>query len=117
MKYYLYEEQDGGCDYTIGCGKRLRLIEGATTMAEAIAKAIDRAPNQWGDMEEMFDTEGEWRVSKAVILEVAEEHVIDIVAVGRSREAARRQEEQQAAQEKEKREYERLRAKFGKGIT
>lgn len=37
--YLLYREQEGGCDYTIGCGLSVSTIR-ANSMEEAIAKVV-----------------------------------------------------------------------------
>lgn len=40
MKYYLYIDGDGGCDYTIACNKKLIRLE-AKTREDAIQEAKD----------------------------------------------------------------------------
>lgn len=103
MKFYLYEEQSGGCDYTIGCGRRLTPIAGVAD-AEGAAKAVLGR----------LDLDGDYAIRRAAVLCVADELEIDLDALRREREAGKARgaaEEREAA---ERAEFERLSAKYGR---
>lgn len=52
--YYLWETQDGGCDYSIGCGYRLTKIE-AESLEEATNWAIKNTiVNDWDAADRVF---------------------------------------------------------------
>lgn len=115
MRFYLYEEQGGGCDYTIACGKRLRLLDKATTMEEAIAIAKSSTTGRYGEEETMICVEGDFAIKEARILAVAEEFVVDIQALRSQRKAQRAAKEAQEREENERQQYEKLRQKFEGG--
>ncbi len=110
MRYYLYEEQRGGCDFTIGCGRRLRLLEDAKSMEEAVA--IAEGLNSYG--ETMVDTEGDSAVALAKILAVADEHAIDLAALHTRRVHAEALADAAAREKAERAEFERLQKKYSK---
>lgn len=120
MRFYLYEVQDGGCDYTIGCGERLtRLSRGdysdAETMEEALALAMteDYLGCEEGEDYGPISTDpGEAKLSSAVIFAVAETHDIDLDALIQAAKAEHAAAQDVAANEAEHAEYERLKAKF-----
>jgi len=71
MNFYLYREEIGqGCDYTIGCGESLSLLQ-ATTKEAAIIEAHKALDNtfKYGELEAGAWKAGENVVSRALILE------------------------------------------------
>lgn len=111
-EFYLYEEQDGGCDYTIGCGKRLRKLKAADTES-ALQEAKSINTNEFGDDEPMIHTEGQYCPSKAWIFAVESVVEIDIRALACERRFVKSAQQQQEREKRERAEYERLSAKFG----
>lgn len=111
MKYYLYEVQNGGCDYTIGCGRRLREIKDATSMQEAIDKVcvIDA-----GEDPILRTDNDELSPNKATILAVAEQHEIDLDKLRSDRENLQNEIAKAEEDKKEREQYEKLKAKFEK---
>ena len=63
MDFYLWETQNGGCDYTIGCGVRLRKLK-AKTREEAEIEAVEEVYPYWND-------EGCCGIDEAYLLEVS----------------------------------------------
>ena len=106
MKTYLaYIEQEHGCDYTIGCGKDLSKFE-AEDMTEAIYH-VEKAICEWS--EEMFET-----LDTVTIYEAPNSIELNLTAL-----RIRFADEQRIAKEKEDnekdlREFERLKQKFNK---
>jgi len=116
MKYYLFEEQGNGygCNYTIGCGRRLRLLDGATSMEDAVRMATEFRTNKWGENLSLLivDEDDERRIHKARILAVADVYEIDVPQLAAERKAIRQREEDEAKQQKELAELERLKTKY-----
>jgi hypothetical protein len=115
MKYYLWEEQDGGCDYSIGCGIRITEIEGAKDLGDAIriACGVNPPPGEDIECDAMIATMGEFAVSSARVLTVADVHEIDLVALRAEREAMLEKAKQAEREEKERKELARLKKKYG----
>lgn len=120
MKFYLYEDQGGGCGHNIACGKRLRQIEGAATMQQAVEMVTGAASRPSDDEDDDFDdddvtveTEGEFAVEKAVILAVADEKEIDLAALAFCRRHKKAAEEAAKKVEAERKEFDRLKKQFG----
>lgn len=110
--YYLYEEQEGGCDYTIGCGRRLRKITGVDSFQEAVIQACRSTLSKHGDVEEMITVTGEFAVSKAVVFAVTGEMEIDLDAIRRECELLAKQVSASKTEQAERAEFERLKSKF-----
>ena len=108
MKYLLVMEQDGGCDYTIGCGLKVEPIE-ASNMQEATAKAFEYLSE---------DREGKLRedVDRATLYQIPAESVLDLSGY---RNKYKKEQEAQAKvsrENAERAEFERLKSKFGAGV-
>lgn len=111
-RYFLFEEQHGGCDYTIGCGKRLTEIEGVGSLSEAIAKVSATTVNKYGEEEFEIITDGEWAVEKAKVLEVSGLYEMDLTKLRSERAAVRNLKAKLEKDSAERKEYERLKKKF-----
>ena len=103
--FYVYWEQDGGCDYTIACGKDLEKLP-VSSVEEAVKHAVE-------EHEHRFEEGSECEVVRLTILEVVGATQIDVADIKlqlfqKTVEAAHADPEA-----KERAEYERLRAKFG----
>lgn len=109
MQYFLYEEQGEGCDYTIGCGQRLREIPDVSNMDEALSlvSTLDTS-SDWC----LCSDNKEFELKRAQLLEVADVKEINLQRLQVARDAVRKQEEQQRVVSQEKTEYERLKKKF-----
>lgn len=112
-KFYLFEEQSGGCDYTIGCGFRLRELEGVTTMDEAVAMATAENVNEHGDAEPMIDVDGELKIDAARILQVVAVNEINLSALFNERYHRRIALVKKEREQKERKAYEELKKKYG----
>lgn len=104
-RYYTWEEQNGGCDYTIGCGKRLTPIHGANTLDEAIQKAVENT-----------EVGGEGCADRVFVLEVSEFKNItgQILKYQAQREEVTREREKEAEEARERAELARLAKKYNK---
>ena len=51
MQFILIKRQGGGCDYTIGCGIRIRKLK-STNKGDARIEARDLIGSQWGSQNE-----------------------------------------------------------------
>jgi hypothetical protein len=104
MKYKAYLKQSGeGCDYTIGCAQKVINIE-ATNMEEAKQKLAKKLPD-YGVSERPIET--------AEIYEVNTVFAFDTNAFYDEIENKDKLEAQRIQDEVERREYERLKRKFG----
>lgn len=109
VRFVAYLDQgEGGCDYTIACAKTIHPLA-AQTWEEARAEMVEfLTDSHYGDPEC-----GE-RLRDVVLVEVAHKpEFFDLATFHvqqRARKAARVREEKEIA---ERREYERLHAKFG----
>jgi len=129
--FVLREIQGGGCDYTIGCGERLRTLQTLGrpgNIVEAEHMAVTN-PNFLGNIEE-FEDGGEWhetgpltpgwppesRLDQARILEVVTDKEIDLAAYIAASQARIDSYQAKADEEDERAEYERLKAKYGDSV-
>lgn len=107
MRFFLLEEQGGGCDYTIGCGLRISEIQ-ATSLEEAKAQVVEEIGDNWR-------AQHEHGIEKAALFLV--EDKIDLRAF-LSDEKAKREDEKakkkaRKAEAAERAQYETLKKKFG----
>ena len=118
MSLFLFiEYQDGGCDYTIGCGVRVNKLIEADSPEQAREKFIAayEADCRYDDGTLCGNPwYGDHTADDIEMYEVVTQHKFDIIAV-----ADRAQKEvdgikQQEVEDAERAEYERLRGKFGK---
>lgn len=106
-KFFLFAEQGGGCDYTIGCGFRLRELKGATTMEEAIA--IATSEDKHGEF--MIDLED---IDEATIYQVSAQYKLPLAKITAQRRAATLARDKEAERAKKEAEFERLKKELGK---
>lgn len=96
-----------GCDYTIGCNNiTVTLPESIKTMEEAIQYVA------FAEERGCLSYYGSDRIEKAIIYEVVQSHEIDVDAIIRNQREILQREAAEAKLEKEKAEFERLKAKF-----
>lgn len=133
MKKFLYiREQDGGCDYTIGCGISIQAIE-AASKEEAIYKIIGLGDDWKEEIREYFKTERtissylcetglydvqdhiDNRISNAYLIEVSEETPMIDILNDKLREVNDFKNEllKKSDEDSEKEQYEKLKKKFG----
>lgn len=111
----MYEEQPGGCDYSIACGQRLRVLKGATTLQEAVGLAVSEKylgcePGE--DYGPISSDPGEAELLRATILEINNAYKVDLdgfIQIAKERKAAI---EAGPTEARERAEFERLKAKF-----
>jgi len=107
MPYLLVMHQNGGCDYTIGCG---------TKVVELKATNPKRA---WNEAVQIIDDHGgldpsDNRVDTASFFTIADEVRLDMTYLKHQRQMQRLKEVEAKAEAEERANYERLKAKFGK---
>jgi hypothetical protein len=104
-RFFLFEEQGGGCDYSIGCGFRLREID-ASTMKEAIEIVTK------DDKDPFIRVYGDSAIESARILQVDVIEEIDLVTIASERNKKRQEKIATRKNKEDRKEYERLKKKF-----
>jgi hypothetical protein len=105
MKYKAYLRQGGeGCDYTIGCGQTVIDLE-ANSIPEAMVRLYEA-------VKETYHSD-EYLLAKAEIFEVNRIENIDVKEIYRQIDEAKRLSQAKEKEEAERKEFERLNAKFG----
>lgn len=107
MKYILVLKQEAeGCDYSIECGTKV--VELKATTFDGVHQEAKNCI--------LSDDEGylaeDFRLKSAMLCEVVAEEALPVKEWYAEYEAAQHKQERQAQLEKERREYERLKAKF-----
>ena len=102
-KYKAYLNQGQGCDYTIGCGQKLIDLK-ATSLDEAQAEVFSL-------LKEAYSYE-EWRMESVEVLQVQEVFPIAVEYFYNILDSNERKREMLKREQKEKEEFERLKAKF-----
>jgi hypothetical protein len=103
--------QNGGCDYTIGCGEVVILLpKEITTMPQAI-DFVSVTDGEVSRHEAQLGYYGD-RVDEAVVYEVSEAVHLDVGALRDADEARERQAEAARQAAKELAELERLKKKY-----
>lgn len=102
-KAYLNQNNEG-CDYTIGCGKTVIDIK-ASSMEEAKKKLAEKIVEENSDDETLLQS--------AEIYEIEQVFRMDVISIYQEAKRLRDEERDRETSEKEKKEFERLKAKFG----
>ena len=117
MSLFLFiEYQDGGCDYTIGCGVRVSKLMEADSASHAITKFVAMNEHDYRDENGKLCSNPwakEYSPDDVELYEVVMEHGINLDAI---RQRAQNEIDGVKLQETEaieRAEYERLREKFG----
>ncbi len=102
--YKAYIHQCGeGCGYTIGCAQTVIDIK-ATSFNEAKQKLSDIINEEY---------QGERELEKAELFEIEQVFVVDLDSLKKNKEVTDQQIAKQQFEEQERREFERLKSKFG----
>lgn len=110
MTYYVYiDGGEGGCDYTLNCNAILEQLD-AATLRDAIKEVRER--HLGNPHEDEGYGCGEGHVRAATILNVTAAHEVDVGSWVAERRHEKNIADGVAKQEREREEYERLRAKF-----
>lgn len=122
MAFYALRKENGGCDYTIGCGLDLWLLD-AETLEEALLEVeggVDLDDDSM-DEDDLHDAlcdsplkSSHGYLASCTIFEVTATHEVDIPAFKRRVEAAQARISEAATKAQELAEFERLKAKLGK---
>ncbi len=120
-KYYVVKKQNGGCDYTIGCGIRIEKLR-AKSMQEAISEVMD-LPEDWLQMEDINeeylgnsidDMLDYYNLTECKILKVSDE--VDMLPIMKKEQIKIKEVKSLAVKEKaekeEREKYEALKLKF-----
>lgn len=121
VKFFLYQYQGGGCDYTIACGESLShlTVQGLPdpkNMEEAEAMAVSEeflGCEEDEDYGPISSSPGESELKEARILAVVDDHQIPLDDYIWKAQKRNRAEQKEKADANERAEFERLRAKFG----
>lgn len=108
MKYILVLRQDGGCDYTIGCGIKLVDLK-SESQDDARVEAVAEIGDDW-------KADHEYAIQRATLLEVSTGFDLapSLDAAKEQRKAAASERARALEAEREEQEFERLRRKLGK---
>lgn len=105
MQYKAYIKQRAeGCDYTIGCAQTVLDIE-ADSMDEAKQVLSERIKENYSHRENVLET--------AELYEVCQTFSVDLTSLYRDMELERQKESLREKEEADRREFERLKNKFG----
>ncbi len=103
-RYLIVMNQDGGCDYTIGCGCAV------TTFTADPEKLSDRIEEVIDDFNGFCDSES--RVDSVEVYEVVGDIAFNINAVHQRRAAEAKAKKQAVIEKQERAEFERLGKKY-----
>lgn len=107
MKFAVHVRQAAdGCDYSIGCGVAVSIIDAASP--EAVLALVTE---EWRPL---LDPDREQEISTIDIYEVVGRQQVDIAAVHAEIRAAKAAARAAASEQAERAEYERLSRKFGR---
>ena len=106
-KYVLVMTQDGGCDYTIGCGIEVTVLESITS-EQAFIDAVN-VIDYYGGL-----SSPKRALSSAVLYEVANEVFIDLEGIRRDRRKKALEVSEAEERKRDEAEFERLKEKLGK---
>lgn len=100
-----------GCDYTIGCNRTTIEVNGETLedVEHNLVQHINKEYSGFSGLREQYSD------FDILLVEVAQSKVIDMQAYVAQEELEGQQEKQREADEQERAEYERLKARFEKG--
>lgn len=101
MSYYAYLKQDGGCDYTIGCGNLLIKLK-ATNPDMAIIELKDLIKTNYC---------GELSLSSVILYE-STEIAFDVNEVYKEQKEEQEETKRKEIERTEKSEFERLKKKY-----
>lgn len=103
--YVLIEFQDGGCDYTIGCGYRITKFE-AQDWDNALEIALSKLAEDFRE---------EFGADTVTLFEANNMEVIDHLILQKKKKIIQEalEKENKKKEEEERKEYERLKKKFG----
>jgi hypothetical protein len=119
MKTFLVvEEQDDGCDYTIGCGIRATVVqaESLAGIEEALRAVLLFASGHDIERDPLAQAvlaQDEGARSSISVYEISDTLHLDLEALRGIREARLKMSAREVAEAAERAEYERLRKKFG----
>jgi hypothetical protein len=115
-KFLFIEYQNGGCDYTIGCGVRVNSIIEKPTPQEAVEEFISRHEDDYREDGILDDNpwDGEFTPDSVEMYEIIAEHPIDLDAIRERAQNEVDQRDELEREAKDREEYERLKKKYEK---
>ncbi len=112
MKYLLVMKQNGGCDYTIGCGIALEEIE-VPRHGDIMSVAFEKLTADYGEPPDYISED----INSAFLYELKDEKITVPLAEFRQEAENKKREKQSTMAEKvDFQEYQRLKDKFEKGL-
>lgn len=117
MKYFAYMNNDGGCDYTIGCNRELVELP-ANSMREAL-ELLRHELVEHGrasvDEERSYFTSDIGELREITVFEVSNSVQVDVGPIKAQHKERQRELEKERKQSERRAEYERLKQEFGEG--
>ena len=112
-KYLFVEYQDGGCDYTIGCGVRLTDID-AASMKEATEIFVKNVEDNHREDGILYSNhwDGDGTPDRISVYEVTDGGMLDMNAIWEKAQTEVEAREMKIKEAKEREEFERLKKKF-----
>jgi hypothetical protein len=111
LKFYVYMKQQGeGCDYTIGCGQTVKTMEAESIEALEEYLASEAAAEDGRG----FSFGSDYELRKCIIFPAETAHTVDVASYKKKYQQDLAKAKADAAEAKERAEFERLAAKFGK---
>lgn len=112
-KYYVVRHQNGGCDYTIGCGIAIELICNVASLEEAKQTVID---DYYNSVRLPSEGRREYQISDCYILVVSDtvEMMSSLVSAKQAAHDEKMAEQDRKKEEAERKQYESLKKKFEK---
>lgn len=108
MKFLLVLEQPGGCDYTIGCGTAIKIIE-AKSEAEVMENIFPYLAKNYGDPSDGYIDEA---IEEATLYRVAGTIKVDLEKYRMEYQRQIAKETRQKTEARERAELERLKRKY-----
>ena len=112
MKFLAHIKQNGGCDYTIGCGHAVKVLDAADA-TEATRMLLGDAEDGYGNPR-CHGPNGDAPLKSITLYEIASVTNVDLAAHWRACEAQEAAQKKADDDAKELAEFERLRAKLGR---
>jgi len=106
MMYYVYFEQQYGCDHTIACGKRLDKLK-ATNLSEA-QEEVQKL------LKESYYPGSEMEISKATIIESITVLKLSVEEIYDNMKTERQKQKEEEIRSRELADLERLKKKYEK---
>jgi len=110
--FIVYLEQDGGCDYTIGCGNKIIALK-SLIKKDAILEVKSLVAGDWDDEEERFMPYWD-EIDRATLYEISEKIILPVDDWIKENENFIKEFENAKKEEEEKQLLKKLKKKYDK---